>query len=110
MHRDLKSPNIFLDQGDNVKLGDFGVAKRLVSDDVTWTVIFTVHPSKKLKCFVHWQCVGTKWFMSPEVISEQPYSFSSDVWGLGVILYELCMLRLPFEASVSHFDEKFLQK
>ena len=42
--------------------------------------------------------VGTPYYMSPEICQDLPYSYSSDIWSLGCILYELCTLRHPFEA------------
>ncbi len=47
--------------------------------------------------------VGTPYYLSPEIVENRPYSFKSDVWSLGVILYELCALKPPFTADSMHF-------
>ncbi|MES1912394.1 MAG: hypothetical protein MHM6MM_004677 [Cercozoa sp. M6MM] len=81
LHRDLKSQNVFLTEEDCVKLGDFGIARRL---DHTAEMAQTV--------------VGTPYSMSPEVCESKPYSYKSDVWSLGCLLYELLVLKHPFQA------------
>ena len=81
IHRDLKSGNIFLMKSGIVKLGDFGIAKGLQS---TW---------EKARTFV-----GTPYFLSPEIISNKPYDAKSDIWALGVLLYELMTFKMPFNA------------
>ena len=82
LHRDLKPGNIFLTATNQVKLGDFGIARVLENTmDKAQTV------------------AGTPYFMSPEVCENKPYGPESDMWALGCILYELCTLRHPFEAS-----------
>ena len=81
IHRDLKSGNIFLMKSGIVKVGDFGIAKGLQS---TW---------EKAKSFV-----GTPYFLSPEIINNQPYDNKSDIWALGVLLYELMTFQMPFNA------------
>lgn len=82
LHRDLKSQNIFLTQKGMVKLGDFGIAKVLdASDDQARTQI------------------GTPYYLSPEICESKPYGRKSDVWSLGVILYELLALEMPFQAT-----------
>ena len=85
LHRDLKSQNIFITRANIIKLGDFGIARELS------------HTNQKVKTMV-----GTPYYLSPEIIQNKPYSFKSDVWSLGVILYELCMLRPPFNGESIH--------
>jgi NIMA (never in mitosis gene a)-related kinase 1/4/5 len=82
LHRDIKSQNIFLTTNGTVKLGDFGISKILES---THEAAMTV--------------VGTPYYMSPEVCENKPYTFKSDVWALGCVLYELCTLQHAFSAS-----------
>ena len=81
LHRDLKTQNIFL-KNDRVKLGDFGIAKVL---DGT-------------KDFAN-TCIGTPYYMSPELFKNKPYSYKSDVWALGCVVYEMCNLRHAFDAQ-----------
>lgn len=47
--------------------------------------------------------VGTPYYLSPEIIERKPYSYKSDIWSLGVVLYELCALDHPFKADSIHF-------
>ena len=46
--------------------------------------------------------VGTPYYLSPEIIHSKPYSFKSDIWSMGAMLYELCALRPPFDGSSIH--------
>ena len=82
LHRDIKSQNIFLMKNGQIKLGDFGIAKCLNQ---------TIDKAKTY--------VGTPYYLSPEIINSQPYDFKSDIWSLGVLLYEMCALKMPFDAS-----------
>lgn len=82
LHRDLKCSNIFLVGRSVVKLGDFGISR--------------VFESSTDQCNT---LVGTPYYMSPEVCSSQPYSYKSDIWSLGCVLYELCVLKHAFDHS-----------
>ena len=82
LHRDLKSQNIFLTKNGLIKLGDFGIAKCLN---------FTLDKARTV--------VGTPYYLSPEIVENKPYSFKSDIWSLGVLLYEMICLKMPFDAS-----------
>ena len=43
--------------------------------------------------------VGTPYYLSPEVCENKPYTFKSDMWALGCVLYELCALEHPFKST-----------
>jgi len=43
--------------------------------------------------------VGTPYYISPEIVSNKSYNFKTDIWSIGVILYELCALKTPFDAT-----------
>lgn len=81
MHRDLKSPNIFLTDDNIVKVGDLNVSKIARVDGLNYTQ------------------AGTPYYASPEVWHDQPYDFKSDVWSMGCIAYEMAALQLPFQAK-----------
>lgn len=82
IHRDIKTQNIFLTGNNTIKVGDFGISKVLEN---TTQVAHTV--------------VGTPYYMAPEACQSEPYTSKSDVWALGIILYELCTLQKPFAAD-----------
>ncbi|PNI61857.1 NEK1 isoform 4 [Pan troglodytes] len=82
LHRDIKSQNIFLTKDGTVQLGDFGIARVLNS---------TVELART--------CIGTPYYLSPEICENKPYNNKSDIWALGCVLYELCTLKHAFEAG-----------
>ena len=81
LHRDIKPSNVFLDNDNNVKLGDFGLSLML-NKDMNFA----------------YSNVGTPYYMSPEQVDENKYNEKSDIWSLGCFLYELTSLHPPFEA------------
>ncbi|CAE7442276.1 NEK1 [Symbiodinium natans] len=90
LHRDLKPANFFLTKNGSLKMGDFGIAK---------TMACTMACAKTR--------IGTPYYLSPEVCQEKPYNWSSDMWSMGCILYEMCALQVPFDAhSISGLVQK----
>ena len=82
IHRDLKTLNIFLTENNHIKIGDFGVSKKLINNNI-YAYTF----------------VGTPYYLSPEICQNKPYDEKSDVWSLGVVLYELITLNKPFDSE-----------
>ncbi|XP_029792682.1 serine/threonine-protein kinase Nek5 [Suricata suricatta] len=86
LHRDIKAQNIFLSKNGMVaKLGDFGIARVL-------------NNSMELAR----TCIGTPYYLSPEICQNKPYNNKTDIWSLGCVLYELCTLKHPFEGNNLH--------
>ncbi|XP_063012292.1 serine/threonine-protein kinase Nek1 isoform X12 [Melospiza melodia melodia] len=82
LHRDIKSQNIFLTKDGTIQLGDFGIARVLNS---------TAELART--------CIGTPYYLSPEICQNKPYNNKSDIWALGCVLYEMCTLKHAFEAG-----------
>jgi serine/threonine-protein kinase len=83
VHRDLKTPNIMIDAQGVARLMDFGVAKRLGESTVTTTG----------------QVVGTPEYMSPEQAQGHGVDCRSDVYALGIVVYEVFTGRVPFRGD-----------
>ena len=82
IHRDLKHDNIFLNADMKVKMGDFGIAKKLNS----------ANEYSKTQ-------VGTMLYMAPEIVNGVKYNNKVDIWALGCIINELCTLNFSFEGQ-----------
>jgi serine/threonine protein kinase len=86
IHRDLKPANVLLDDSGNFFLADFGIAK-----DLDQSVSLDENNSTGLR--------GSPAYMAPEQIKAQPVTPQTDIYSLGIVLYELLTGELPFQAS-----------
>ncbi|ETW06003.1 STE/STE7/MEK1 protein kinase [Aphanomyces invadans] len=87
VHRDIKPSNILLNSKGEVKLTDFGIATEL-HNSIAMCGSF----------------VGTFKYMSPERMQHQPYSYSSDVWSLGLVLIESATGQFPYQQPKTTID------
>jgi serine/threonine protein kinase/tetratricopeptide (TPR) repeat protein len=96
VHRDLKPSNIMIDKDANVHIMDFGIARSVKAEGITGTGVM----------------IGTPEYMSPEQVESKVVDQRSDLYSLGVILYEMVAGRVPFEGETplsiarKHADEK----
>ncbi len=83
VHRDIKPENIMIAEGDRPVLVDFGIAKSQKGGRLTQTGIL----------------LGTPYYMSPEQITGKEVKLTSDIYSMGVVLFELVTANVPFQAD-----------
>ncbi|KAF0717824.1 Aste57867_2072 [Aphanomyces stellatus] len=88
IHRDLKSPNVFLNQKMEAKLGDFGIARHVVEKSMS-------------------NAVGTYRWTAPEVLKGKYYSVKADIYSFGMVLSELDTHEVPYHGMVNSKGQEF---
>lgn len=97
VHRDVKPSNVLLGANGDVKLADFGIARRL--DEVTGGLTATG------------QHLGTPKYLAPETLAGEPGGVASDVYAVGIVLFEMLTGRPPFDkgsamaTAMAHVNE-----
>ncbi|MFP5211320.1 MAG: protein kinase domain-containing protein [Acidobacteriota bacterium] len=95
-HRDLKPQNVMLSDGGLVKILDFGLARRLEAEDAIVEPAVPAQPREAPQSAAFTARGGTIRYMAPEQFVTGHSSVQSDVWALGIILFELASGRHPF--------------
>jgi len=94
VHRDLKSANVMVTPDDQIKVLDFGLAKRLTDGDLAEATTMS-----RQSLTEPGMVAGTLAYMAPEQLRGQPADARSDIWALGIVLYEMAAGRRPFQGQ-----------
>jgi serine/threonine protein kinase/lipopolysaccharide biosynthesis regulator YciM len=95
IHRDLKTANVMLTPEGRVKVLDFGLAERLGADQLNEVTRSQQLPENRA-------IAGTLLYMAPELFRGQPADERSDIWSLGVLLYEMAAGKMPFSGATGY--------
>lgn len=97
VHRDLKTPNIMVTPDGHAKVMDFGLAKQVLVETGNDSKVSTL--SGRLT--EGGKTPGTVFYMSPEQVRGEPVDPRSDIFSLGVVLYEMATGKVPFQGATS---------
>ena len=90
IHRDIKPANLFMTNEKTIKIGDFGVAAKMPG-----------LKSSVNNASFSGTVVGSPMFMSPEMLNEEDYDEKTDVFSMGIAMYELCFFQSPKKAAMN---------
>lgn len=94
IHRDIKLGNILMNKDKSIKLCDFGFSKSLNNDDAFANSFF-----------------GICNYFPPETLDDKGFGKKSDIWQLGVVLYQMLMLHAPFrDNNIVKLTEKIMKR
>ena len=94
VHRDFKSANVVVTPEGQVKVLDFGLAKRLTGEELAEATTVS-----RQSLTAPGMVAGTLAYMAPEQLRGQPADARSDIWALGVVLYEMATGKRPFQGQ-----------
>jgi 3-phosphoinositide dependent protein kinase-1 len=101
VHRDLKPENLLLDEKMHIKITDFGTAKWLKGPPPTSP---SGAPLERKNSFP-----GSEEYVSPELLGEDEVTEASDLWALGVILYQLLVGKMPFKGATQFLTFQLIE-
>ncbi len=96
VHRDLKTSNVMIAPNGRAKVLDFGLARRFGENDQGEETLSKNSPGTA------GEIAGTLQYMAPEILCGEQADARSDIWALGVVLYEMVAGRLPFDGKTAY--------